>query len=1163
MSSVAPRKSAVKAPFSASGSFKVSSPTNRPAYLANRRAPRVENEDSLGANGIRPAERDVPRFADPTPFPVGSYSSPDTQSPVTAHEHHGFKIEPGRFHGSMEDPRAHVLPTAESERSGSPMKFTVVPCVAHPVYTAHTNCGCMRARSGSPRGGQSREAPRARSAHWDDALPLSLPPRPPTPPPPPAFETPQKLAAVTCQQLRHVAASGLLTVLSTESNGSSVLARNSITGAALPPVKEDGNPTAIKKPDVAITALANVDDGIWCGFLDGTVRIYDRETNELQFESAGVKHSGAVLCICGVASESAVFTGSVDWKIMRWSKIGHHQWRGTMYGGHTLGVRAMCEAATNRGTYLCSCGDDGDVRCWLLSASANGLFDADAASSGSPRLGAAVSLKKHADSVLSCIFAFGTLWTGGDDAAVRRWDIDQRTEVAELRGHTSGVLSMHRVGSSVWTLGKDGIGIMYDGDTSAALHTMSFVESAPKTAGLQRATAAQLFYVSPVHGHVLWVSDPAGKTNAWFAPTAAAAANMEDVGSPLITAHGGHKAAAAYEDSERFVELVMLAEETQRALVDEHATVLAAYAEQVGAAVEDGYDKAMRTVLGGLEGAEAAGRRIADLQAEMDALRLELDSRPTVEVEMPSLPSQRGVDEVVITNLKAELADARKLIDLLQRSQADTDNEQRLRQFAQQATEEASSLQRQLAASQQQLDELRAETEQLRRSLGGDRAALAAEVADLRAALDEKRLELDAKDVEVAALRAVKAEPATKNDPKLKARVVELEHQVEELEKQLREAAKQRKAAEDAAKKAATDAKRRDELLDKLLVEKDDAVAKLARFDVDGMRAMADVKADTKRFVRDLEAANAELTKVRKAEAEQRALAEQRHSDFIRLQSTSRDRDKAEAAVRQSYEDRIKELVDRMRHLERALDERGDLAADRDDLRKKLSDFSSPRYQELLSENTDLKRQLGEHKAHITRLLDNDQRMEARLRDLRERASRAPAANELPNSPRFARRSASPRDGQPPQDHNHHHHHDHTSAAHNRATCIWCTGAINVSMGSTLNVARPSYAHPHSPRSRSRSPSNGRSNSAQPPAAHSSTLLNAPPALPRSSSAPDECVTSPMAGSPRTVQRKKRVAQLEQAKDSTANDAVREALVSHIMQIHQQVIGGGQAAPAS
>ena len=220
--------------------------------------------------------------------------------------------------------------------------------------------------------------------------------------------------------------------------------------------------------------------------LDGTVRVFRRDTNELVCEPP-MKHAGAVQCFAHVPSQGAVFSGSADWKIFKWTRSGSSQWRGVLYAGHSLGVRDLCEAEVATGTYLCSAGDDAEIRCWLLAASsASAIQGADRSSSppsspkGSPTAAPTpVVLKKHRDSVLSCMHAFGHLWTGGEDTTVRRWDIDKQRQVAELTGHSSGVLSMKRVSSSVWTLGKDGTGIMFDGESSASCILFTRSDNAP------------------------------------------------------------------------------------------------------------------------------------------------------------------------------------------------------------------------------------------------------------------------------------------------------------------------------------------------------------------------------------------------------------------------------------------------------------------------------------------------------------------------------------------------------------------------------------------------------------------------------------------------------------------------------------------------------------
>jgi hypothetical protein len=752
--------------------------------------------------------------------------------------------------------------------------------------------------------------------------------------------------------------------------------------------------------------------------------------------------------------------------------------------------------------------------------------------------------------------AFGHLWTGGEDTTVRRWDIDKQRQVAELTGHSSGVLSMKRVSSSVWTLGKDGTGIMFDGESSAAVHTMSFIDGGIK-AGVPRTFAAQLFYVMPVVGHVLWISDPAGRTAAWFAPAALNDAAADAGASRALRGD----AEAAFVDSERYVELVFEAEESQRQMLKAHGDLVEEHTATVANAVEEGYARAVREMVIAADGAATADE-MAQLRDRIQELELLLNhANEDIAVPAPA-PAADGADRIgthdddFVAELQADLAAAKGIIGELQQQLADGDEAdaiEKLRALANEARQAALAAEQERDAALAEVDDANAAMLRLRENMDCDTGVLDQRIQDLEKEVTELRLELDSKSVEIAALRIAKEEAERPSDElsRLRERVMELEHAETE-----RDMARQELSEASALlKQLQAELHDRDEMLDKLLMEKDDAVARLSQVDVDSMKTLTDARTETKRLARMLEEANAEMRALRESEQDWKDIAEQRHADLLRLNGEMKDRDKNEAAVRVSYEERIAELVDRLRALEEALGANeqvsGSLSAaeaDREALRAKLAEFTSPRYQDLLNENVELKRQLGEHKSHINRLLENDSKTEALLRDLRERARQSRAEEAVRFSAR--QRSASPSDNGP---------HDPT-CPHHRASCIWCSGAINISMGTTLNTGRNNHRSPSSQeRSRSRSPGggNGRSNSA---VAAPSALKGAGPSggVKRSESAPTQAAVDPPTfdGSPRTQQRKKdrRVHQLEQAKEATGNEAVRAALVEQILSIHKTFI---------
>lgn len=924
----------------------------------------------------------------------------------------------------------------ERDASASPkVKYTVLPCVAHPVYSKHQNCGCLRSRSASPKKLEPQ-------ADWPEPEPVPVP-MPPSEPRVQPFYPPQLLASVPAPQLRHVAtATDALAVSTAENNGTVIHTRHSVTGATVGEVP-------LLRDAVGVTALARVGAYLWCGFQNGLVRVFGDATPVFE----ATKHSGAIRAI--IAAGGFIFTASNDWKIVKWTPNGAAKWKASAFGSHTLAARCLCEATTQAASLLCSGGDDSEIRCWLLSASGN--FSGEVVTHGTGT--AFFSLKADDKSVLSVGYAFDKLWSGSEDGTVRAWSLSQRAPLHSANDHSCGVMSIQPIGSRMWTMSKDGFAVMYEGTSMDVVHTMKFGDNNFKQTTSR--WAAQMFCVAPVSGHILWVSDAKGKTTSWLAQSDAT----------TEAAPAQHTAPSQFEESERQVELYFRAEAAQRAMID-----------------------------GLCETIQSTSDSYKDL---IVACTSELGTVPQKPLESD--------DSDELAALREELAAARAFIQELSSEQNTSDDAvDQLRALLREAQQDALSACGARDELRMEVERLNVENAELRSAMGSSSddmyarvEALNRTVADLTAKNEALQLELD---------QARRDALANANDA--------ASAEVERLSKLLGESAERER-------KLVAEAQQRESLIDRLLLEKDEAVAQLALADVQSVSDASGLKQQVAELTIQNQRLRDDLDATRQKLDEAVSLLEERTSELLRFQALMKDRDVHEAAVRGSYEDRIAELTRRLNDLQLQLDASSQMGDDRDELKRRLAELSSPKYAQLAADNAELKRQLGEHRAHIARLLETESAMEAALRKIKEERNSEPTARRSESQPT---------------------HHD-PSCPHHKATCIWCSGAINVSMGSTFNVPRPNLPHhDHDRRSRSRSPMPKKTRDAS---AERSASAPEPSNRPGHEDAP----------SPTTFSRR-RVKQLERAQESATNDAVRSALAQQILSLHAALQGSASPVPA-
>lgn len=885
-------------------------------------------------------------------------------------------------------------------------------------------------------------------------------------------------------------------------------------------------------------------------------------------------------------------------------------------------------------------GDDHTIRFWSLSYanSRASLQHASAAASGAGEVWSAPTPlaigRGHSEAVLCAVHVpsvdFSSprsqgkktassgsaaampplLWTAGDDTTIRRWLVQYvmppladgpmtprrrrrrqkllvTTYGAPLCDHTAGVHSMQFITPNVWSLGKNGLAIMYHAADGVPVHKAGFglspaadtalsgrhASGTPPTGTSGGTTAttgshlALLHYVMPVAGHIVWVTDAAGQTSSWFAPNAKRLLTQEETDAALAN-KTKQQIIAVGNDGEKIAEL----EGKLDACTQWFADVTD---ERVNRVVEF-VDSACQSV------SATVADAMVQMQAELD--RMENERRRSLQNTVEEAATDGSVVRTVyledpeqartIAELEAELKDALETIEAMQRADAERNASlDKMSALAQQTVEALSKRDAELQCALSDAARWRDRAGELDQSLKAlqdatasadatDALVLQWQGAEQRylAAIQELKSKLSERNDSLANANAALEEERRKNAA-LEALLAELQ----ESDASRGETLRQLRAERD---QNARDAARLHALLDQTLLEKEDALAKLATIDVDHIKLSTELGAENASLKRQVSALMDEINSVLSDLEKMKEALESRNNEVMRLSSQHKDRDATELQVRLSYEARIAELVARLHDLELLMNRQGDLSADNEDLRKKLSDFVSPKYQDLLNENVELKRQLMMHKQHITRLIDNEAALERIIEALRR---------EITDLKRLLRQSRSPRgtgdagNGGDADEHN-------PNNPHHRANCLWCSGKINISAGTTFATIKARHdalmglASPHSRSATAAAGGRSISVSSQQAVGQPADRSVSPmTAVTAKSSAGSRRPRSPNAvsadaggtnaatggGGPQADAAEKRLAQLETLRDAVSSQQVRTQLVEEILALHRALNLGG------
>jgi WD40 repeat protein len=210
------------------------------------------------------------------------------------------------------------------------------------------------------------------------------------------------------------------------------------------PLDRQSETSVLKGHESSLWSVALSPDGstIASGSDDGTVKLWDAATGKLTFDLRG--HSDSVTCVTYSPDGKAVASSGDDREIVLWDTATGKETR--RLKGHTNTVWSL--AFLEGGLTLASTGEDGTVRLWSLATGEDGTLV--------KRPKKLSCLKVWQDQVL----AFGS-W---DDYVVELWDLRDRRQRRELRGHVGPVRAMSfiRTGRELVTSSRDGTVRLWD-----------------------------------------------------------------------------------------------------------------------------------------------------------------------------------------------------------------------------------------------------------------------------------------------------------------------------------------------------------------------------------------------------------------------------------------------------------------------------------------------------------------------------------------------------------------------------------------------------------------------------------------------------------------------------------------------------------------------------
>jgi hypothetical protein len=267
-----------------------------------------------------------------------------------------------------------------------------------------------------------------------------------------------------------------------------------------------------KKAGVFAFAMHCFDPYMWVGFSDGYVCVYEVATTTKVFETRA--HTASVNCIMSVGTD--VFTAGSDWQIVRWDALTFHRVPHGQFSGHQNAVRCMVSnvgddrTGSNGGEMLLfSGGDDYAIRCWDLDTG----FEKSAP----------WPVISHRGGVHALVLHHVYLFSSSEDGTVKVWNTQtaQLARVLEDRGPGVAVncLLADESNATVWAGATDGILRLWD---AATLSLVGEIVDHKNT------SVAMVKPVARAVASKLWTVDASGAISVLFCdPDGATAANGE------------------------------------------------------------------------------------------------------------------------------------------------------------------------------------------------------------------------------------------------------------------------------------------------------------------------------------------------------------------------------------------------------------------------------------------------------------------------------------------------------------------------------------------------------------------------------------------------------------------------------------------------------------
>ncbi len=238
-----------------------------------------------------------------------------------------------------------------------------------------------------------------------------------------------------------------------------------------------------------VNSLAVADGKLFSGSSDGTIKVWDLETNRCLYTLTG--HADGVRSLA--VADGKLFSGSSDCTIKVWGDLetnrclytltGHANWvfclavaDGKLFSGSSDGTIKVWDLETNRCLYTLT-GHANWVFCLAVADGKlfSGSYDGTIKVWGDLETNRCLyTLTGHADGVRSLAVADGKLFSGSSDGTIKVWDLETNRCLYTLTGHADGVRSLAVADGKLFSGSSDcTIKVWGDLETNRCLYTLT------------------------------------------------------------------------------------------------------------------------------------------------------------------------------------------------------------------------------------------------------------------------------------------------------------------------------------------------------------------------------------------------------------------------------------------------------------------------------------------------------------------------------------------------------------------------------------------------------------------------------------------------------------------------------------------------------------------